>query len=294
MHLWTTNGRGARACGDLCKICLDPRHTQPRKFCQLPINIQLRIHAVAPPPPMRHSLHFSKCAALAAAAALAHGFARAADVGHKLLFASNSITTLPAFLGPRAVDPLVALSPVGIVATQPMIIVAHPSFAGSTFADVVRPAREKPGALAYATSGMGSLAHLTAVWALSRAEIGMLHVPYAGSQSFKDVLAGEVPFAFEPGLPDFESINWIGLFAPAGTPPPIRCAAARGARANGGRPGGRRALAGHGLHTGVGSADSVGRGNPARYAAVGRDRQGGGPADRMRPQSRTRRDGCAA
>jgi len=223
MHLWTTNGRGARACGDLCKICLDPRHTQPRKFCQLPINIQLRIHAVASPPPMRHSLHFSKCAALAAAAALAlaHGFARAADVGHTLLFASNSITTLPAFLGPRAVDPLVALSPVGIVATQPMIIVAHSSFAGSTFADVVRPAREKPGALAYATSGMGSLAHLTAVWALSRAEIGMLHVPYAGSQSFKDVLAGEVPFAFESGLPDFESINWIGLFAPAGTPPPI-------------------------------------------------------------------------
>ena len=234
------------------------------------------------------TLHFSKCAALAAAAALAlaHGFARAADVdgssvwpakpirliaslapgtsldtlaritaarlsmtlgqsvvvenragvsgnlasegvarsapdGHTLLFASNSITTLPAFLGPRAVDPLVSLSPVGIVATQPMIIVAHPSFAGATFADVVRPAREKPGALAYATSGMGSLAHLTAVWALSRAENGMLYVPYAGSQSFKDVLAGEVPFAFESGLPDFESINWIGLFAPAGTPPPI-------------------------------------------------------------------------
>ena len=182
---------------------------------------------------------------------------RSAPDGYTLLFASNSITTLPAFLGPRAVDPLVALSPVGIVATQPMIIVAHPSFAGSTFADVVRAAKDKPGALAYATSGVGSLAHLTAVWALSRAEIGMLHVPYAGSQSFKDVLTGEVPFAFtfmgtalplvrsgqlkaiavtsrgrssvvpdvpslhESGLPEFESMNWIGLFAPAGTPSPI-------------------------------------------------------------------------
>jgi tripartite-type tricarboxylate transporter receptor subunit TctC len=183
--------------------------------------------------------------------------ARSAADGYTLLFASNSITTLPAFLGPRAVDPLVALTPVAVVATQPMILVAHPSFAGSDFGDVVRAAKHKPGALAYATSGVGSLAHLTAVWAQARAGITMLHVPYAGSQSFKDVLAGEVPFSFtfvgtalplvkngqlkaiavtsrerssvmpdvpslhESGLPDFESLNWIGMFAPAGTPPAI-------------------------------------------------------------------------
>ena len=85
----------------------------------------------------------------------------------------------------------------------------------------------------------------------------MLHVPYSGSQSFKDVLTGEVPLAFtfmgtalpmvrngqlkaiavtsrarssvapeipslhESGLPDFESLNWQGLLAPAGTPPEV-------------------------------------------------------------------------
>ena len=184
----------------------------------------------------------------------ADAVARSAPDGYTLLFTSNSIATLPAFLGARAVDPLAALTPVAMVAVQPMIIVAHPSFAGSGFADVVRMARDAPGTVPYATSGVGSLAHLTAVWAQARAGIAMLHVPYSGSQSFKDVLTGEVPLAFtfmgtalplvrsgqlkpiavtsrhrsvvaldvpslhESGLPDFESLNWQGLLAPAGTP----------------------------------------------------------------------------
>src|SRR5262249_41001327 len=70
--------------------------------------------------------------------------ARAAPDGYTLLFASNSITTLPAFLGAKAVDPLVALIPVAVVAMQPMVLVASPSFAGSDFGDVVRAAKEKP------------------------------------------------------------------------------------------------------------------------------------------------------
>ena len=183
--------------------------------------------------------------------------ARSAPDGYTLLFTSNSIATLPAFLGPRAIDPLTALAPVALVATQPMIIVAHPSFTGSSFSDVVRVAKSTPNGLPYATSGVGSLAHLTAVWAQARAGITMLHVPYSGSQSFKDVLTGEVPLAFtfmgtalplvrngqlkaiavtsrarssvapdipslhESGLPEFESLNWQGLLAPAGTPPAV-------------------------------------------------------------------------
>jgi tripartite-type tricarboxylate transporter receptor subunit TctC len=183
--------------------------------------------------------------------------ARSAPDGHTLLFASNSIATLPAFQGPRAVDPLTALAPVAMVASQPMVIVAHPSFSGASFADVIGAANRSPGRLPYATSGVGSLAHLTAVWALSRAGVDMLHVPYSGSQSFKDVLTGEVPFAFtffgsalplirngqlkgiavtsrqragaandiptlhESGLAEFESVNWQGVLAPAGTPAAI-------------------------------------------------------------------------
>jgi tripartite-type tricarboxylate transporter receptor subunit TctC len=183
--------------------------------------------------------------------------ARSAPDGHTLLFTSNVITTVPALLGSRAVDPLTALAPVSIVASQPVIIVANPSFAGSGFADVIRLAKATPGEVAYATSGVGSLAHLTALWAQSRAGIRMLHVPYSTSQSFRDVLSGEVPFGFtlfatalplvrngqlkaiaittperseiapeiptlrESGLADFQALNWQGLLAPAGTPPPV-------------------------------------------------------------------------
>lgn len=187
----------------------------------------------------------------------AEAVARASPDGYTLLFTSNSITTLPALMGSRAVDPLVALTPVSIVASQPLVIVAHPSFDGENLDDLIRDARSAPLPLPYATSGVGSLAHLTALWLLSLAGVEMLHVPYSGSVSFRDVLNGQVPFAFtfvgsalapirdgrlkglavtsarrvdvlpsvpaasESGLPGFESINWQGLFAPARTPDPI-------------------------------------------------------------------------
>lgn len=187
----------------------------------------------------------------------AEAVARAAPDGYALLFTSNSITTLPALIGERAVDPLVALSPVSIVAAQPMVIVAHPSFSGATFGDLVDAARRAPRPLAYATSGVGTFAHLTALWLQSLAGFEMLHVPYSGAASFRDVVSGEVPFAFgfagsalplvregqlkgiavtsaqrmdvapsiptvsEGGVAGFESLNWQGVLAPAGTPPAI-------------------------------------------------------------------------
>ncbi len=187
----------------------------------------------------------------------AEAVARAAPDGTTFLFTSNSITTLPALIGARAVDPLVALVPIGIVATQPIVIVAHPSFQGRSFADLVAAARSAPLPITYATSGVGSFAHLTALWLLSLAGVEMLHVPYSGSVSFRDVVSGEVPFAFtfagsalplvregklkgiavtsaerlaaapsiptvgEDGVAGFESTNWQGMLAPAGTPPGI-------------------------------------------------------------------------
>ena len=187
----------------------------------------------------------------------AEGVWRAGPDGYTLLFTSNSITTLPALIGARAIDPLVALSPVSIVATQPIVIVAHPSFAGATFGDLVDAARRAPRPLAYATSGVGTFAHLTALWLQSLAGFEMLHVPYSGAASFRDVVSGEVPFAFgfagsalplvregqlkgiavtsahrldvapsiptvsEGGVAGFESLNWQGVLAPAGTPPAI-------------------------------------------------------------------------
>ncbi|MBK7472116.1 MAG: hypothetical protein IPI73_17430 [Betaproteobacteria bacterium] len=67
--------------------------------------------------------------------------ARAAPDGYTLLFTSNSIATLPAFMGARAVDPVVALAPVSMVASQPMMIVAHTSFPGAGFAAMAGAAK---------------------------------------------------------------------------------------------------------------------------------------------------------
>ena len=146
------------------------------------------------------------------------------------------------------------MTPVAILGTQPLIIAAHPSFPGSTFADIVRMARAAPDTLAYSTSGIGGGGHLTAAWASSRAGIRLVHVPYLPSRALADVLSGEVPLAFsypgtvlplirngqlkgiavtslarlpaapaiptlaESGLAGFEVTDWQGLLAPAGTP----------------------------------------------------------------------------
>ena len=69
--------------------------------------------------------------------------ARSAPDGYTLLFTSNSIATLPALLGPRAVDPLTALAPVAMVAAQPMVVVVHPSFTGSASATSSGPRRAR-------------------------------------------------------------------------------------------------------------------------------------------------------
>ena len=187
----------------------------------------------------------------------AEAVARAAPDGYTFLFTSNSIATLPALIGARAVDPLVALVPVGIVASQPIVIVAHPSFQGTSFDDLICAARSAPLPMTYATSGVGTFAHLTALWLLSLTGVEMLHVPYSGSASFRDVVSGEVQFGFafpgsalplvregklkgiavtgaqrlaaaptiptvsEAGVPGFESTNWQGMLAPAGTSPDI-------------------------------------------------------------------------
>jgi tripartite-type tricarboxylate transporter receptor subunit TctC len=183
--------------------------------------------------------------------------AKAPPDGHTLLCGNSALTILPATTPARAIDPLTAFAPVALLVTQPLVLVAHPAFKGTTFADVVRMAKERPGEIAFSTSGVGGNAHLTAVWVMARAQIRLLHVPYTANRALTDVLSGEIPLAFsfsgtvlpmiragqlkaiavtsakridaapdiatfsESGLPGFEVANWQGVLAPAGTPPEI-------------------------------------------------------------------------
>jgi hypothetical protein len=121
--------------------------------------------------------------------------------------------------------------------------------------ELVDLARAKPDSLSYASSGAGSTQHLSAEMLKSLAKVDILHAPYKGSgQALTDLVGGQVsmmitaipaaipfiksgqlralavasssrsssmmdvPTSTESGLPGFEVGNWVGLFAPAGTP----------------------------------------------------------------------------
>ncbi len=138
-----------------------------------------------------------------------------------------------------------------------MLLAVSADTAFKTPADVVSAARAKPGTLNYGTAGVGSIAHLTTELLDDAAGIRMTHVPYKGAANAAvDLAAGRIqvmisnystiapliktgkikPLAVtsskrQPAFPelpplasaapDFNVDIWVGVFAPAGTPPPI-------------------------------------------------------------------------
>jgi tripartite-type tricarboxylate transporter receptor subunit TctC len=124
-------------------------------------------------------------------------------------------------------------------------------------ADIVMLAKAEPGKLSYASAGMGTTSHLAGELFKSMAKVDVVHVPYKGNApAITDLLGGQTQMIFAtmptvlpqvkagrlravavigteraPALPDVPTVaetlpgfavsNWIGLFAPAGTPPEI-------------------------------------------------------------------------
>ena len=124
--------------------------------------------------------------------------AKAAPDGYTIL-----VSTLSAHAGnPAAVKtlpyhPVNDFSPVTVINTVPLLLVALPSFPAATVADIVRLAREQPGKITYASFGTGGMAHLAGVQLELRGEIRMLHVPYkGGAPALADVLGGHVQLYF--------------------------------------------------------------------------------------------------
>jgi tripartite-type tricarboxylate transporter receptor subunit TctC len=148
--------------------------------------------------------------------------------------------------------------PITMLAKIPNMLVVRRDFPSHTLQELIADAKARPGALTYASQGVGSTAQLSAALLENRAGIKMVDVPYRGAQpALTDVMAGhvdmffdtpttsgplfrnkmlnilavadlnrvsalpEVPTFAEAGLPGFRSITWFGLVAPAGTPPAI-------------------------------------------------------------------------
>jgi tripartite-type tricarboxylate transporter receptor subunit TctC len=145
--------------------------------------------------------------------------------------------------------------PVILLASSPNVVVVHPSLPVRTVGDLVRLAKAKPGAINYASAGLGSATFLAAEMFKTAAGIDIMHVPYrGGGEAIIAVMTGEASLQFGPvaswtpllnqgraraiaitsrqrialrpdlpsvaesGYPDYESGNWYGLLAPAKTP----------------------------------------------------------------------------
>jgi tripartite-type tricarboxylate transporter receptor subunit TctC len=192
-----------------------------------------------------------------AAGNIGAGFVAAAEPdGYTLLLGATNNFAINQYLYPAmGFDPTKAFAPIGILVDLPFTIFANPQVPVKSLSDVIALAKEKPGSLNYASSGIGSPMHLGGVLLGQATGTQMVHVPYrSASQSLAALLANDVqiyigtvpgaadleqsgklkiisaagpvrnpalpniPLPADAGLPDFKIGNWWALVAPRGTP----------------------------------------------------------------------------
>jgi len=185
--------------------------------------------------------------------------AKSAADGYTWLLGNNSIlATNAALYSKLPYDPVKDFAPVGLVATQPNILVVNNNVPAQSVKELIELAKAKPGQLNFASSGAGAAAHLAGQLFKTLAGIDIVHVPYKGAQpALTDVIAGQVQMMFatsasvmpfiktnrvralavtslkrmaelpavptmvEAGVPGFEAVTWHGIVVPAGTSPAV-------------------------------------------------------------------------
>lgn len=184
--------------------------------------------------------------------------AKGAKDGYTLLMTiSSSHAINPALYKNAGFDPVKDFRPVSLIGAVPNVLLVHPTFPARNLAELVALAKAKPNTYQYASAGNGTLNHLLGEMLGSMAGITLQHVPYKGvAPALNDVLGGQLPMLFaslpsslahikagklralavsgttrSPVLPDvptmaetvpgYSGTLWIGLFAPAGTPPEV-------------------------------------------------------------------------
>jgi tripartite-type tricarboxylate transporter receptor subunit TctC len=184
---------------------------------------------------------------------------RAPADGYTLLLGAIDTIVTPLVSRNPPIDGVKDFAPVTQLATSHNVWLVGPGFQGNSLQDLVAAAKANPGKIDYASSGFGSMQHLGGAMLSTQAGIQLGHIPYKGGPpAFADVIGGRVPVMVSGfqgalpqikagkvrglavtgkqrspalpnlptvsealGLPNYEALNWQGLFFPAGTPQPI-------------------------------------------------------------------------
>lgn len=125
--------------------------------------------------------------------------ARSAPDGHTLLYAPPPVQILnPLMMRNMPYDALADFAPVVALMRAPKLLVVRPDFPAQDVAGLIALAKAKPGGLTYASSGIGSSAHLAGALLAQMAGVELLHVPYRGTApGVQDVMAGRVDMTLD-------------------------------------------------------------------------------------------------
>src|SRR4051812_14191917 len=175
--------------------------------------------------------------------------------GYTLLAISNTFVRVPALMADPGYDPLKDFAAVSITGEVPLVLVINPALPVKTLKEFIALAKQRPGELTTASSGIGSTGHVASEIFSRQAGVRMLNIQYKGAApAVIDLVGGhvmlrfdqvttslpfirsgklraigvssikrspalpEVPTMIEGGLPDFQDTTFNGLMAPAGMP----------------------------------------------------------------------------
>jgi tripartite-type tricarboxylate transporter receptor subunit TctC len=184
--------------------------------------------------------------------------AKAAPDGYTLVMGSIGTHAVNVSLFSKLpYDPLRDFAPIALAVDAEGLLAVHPSVPAQNVPELIALARAKAGGLTYASAGAGTASHLAGELFKAMAKVDMVHVPYKGNvPALTDLLAGQTSLIFatmptalphakagklralattgnmraaatpelpsvSETLPGFVVNNWVGLFAPAGTPADI-------------------------------------------------------------------------
>ncbi len=183
--------------------------------------------------------------------------AKAPPDGYSLVLATSTMPIQETLVAKLPYETLKDFTLIGTIASGPLVLVVPPSLQATTVRELIALAKQKPGALSYASPSSGSANHLAAELLKTFAGIDVVHIPYKGAAPAEiDLMGGRVDFMFHtiaaalpkvkagqlralavtspkrsPILPDvptvgetvpgFEAITWYGVLGPAGLPAEI-------------------------------------------------------------------------